>query len=87
MISIPCSTTSARAPFLAAALSIALGCVPGSEPRPPEQPDLVLVTIDTLRADHLGSYGYPLDVSPNLDRVAAEGVRFDEATAHWPSPA
>lgn len=40
---------------------------------------LVLVTIDTLRADHLGSYGYPRPVSPFLDSVAARGVRFDRA--------
>ncbi|MEE2679045.1 MAG: sulfatase [Myxococcota bacterium] len=80
-----CSTTSARASCLVAALFAVFACTPSTTPQPPAQPDLVLVTIDTLRADHLGSYGYALDVSPNLDQVAAEGVRFDEATAHWPS--
>jgi len=39
--------------------------------------NLVLVTIDTLRADHLGSYGYPRPTSPFLDSLAAKGVRFD----------
>lgn len=38
-----------------------------------------LVTIDTLRADHLGAYGYPLPTSPFLDRLALEGVRFERA--------
>ena len=41
--------------------------------------NLVLVTIDTLRADHLGSYGYPRPTSPFLDSLAARGVRFDRA--------
>jgi arylsulfatase A-like enzyme len=34
--------------------------------------------IDTLRADHLGCYGYCRDTSPNIDRIAEEGVRFDQ---------
>jgi len=40
---------------------------------------VVLVTIDTLRADHLGSYGYPRNVSPFLDQLASRGVRFAQA--------
>jgi arylsulfatase A-like enzyme len=39
----------------------------------------VLVTIDTLRADHLGSYGYPRNVSPFLDELASRGARFAQA--------
>ncbi len=38
---------------------------------------IVLVTIDTLRADHLGCYGYPRETSPFLDRLAARGVLFE----------
>jgi choline-sulfatase len=34
--------------------------------------------VDTTRADHLGCYGYHRNTSPNMDRVAAEGVRFDQ---------
>jgi arylsulfatase A-like enzyme len=37
------------------------------------------VTIDTLRADHVGAYGYPRDTTPFLDRLAAEGVLFENA--------
>ena len=41
-----------------------------------ERPSLLLITLDTTRADHLGAYGYGRDTSPNLDRLAAGGVRF-----------
>jgi choline-sulfatase len=40
------------------------------------KPNLILVTVDTLRADHLGFAGYPRDTSPNLDALAREGSWF-----------
>jgi len=46
-----------------------------------ERPNVLLVTIDTLRADHLGSYGYPRATSPHLDALAASGAAFDRAFA------
>lgn len=49
-----------------------------------ERTSLVLVTLDTLRADRLGSYGYALAETPVLDRLAAEGLRFDQAMAAAP---
>jgi arylsulfatase len=43
--------------------------------------NVLLIVIDTLRADHLGCYGYPLATSPNIDRLAAQGARFTHCFA------
>ncbi|MCG8592195.1 MAG: sulfatase-like hydrolase/transferase [Proteobacteria bacterium] len=51
--------------------------------QPPAQ-RVLLVTIDTLRADHVGSYGHPTSHTPTLDALAREGVRFDAAIAPTP---
>jgi choline-sulfatase len=45
---------------------------------------IILITIDTLRADRVGVYGSTRGLTPNLDRLAAEGIRFDAATAQAP---
>jgi arylsulfatase A-like enzyme len=45
----------------------------------PPRPNIVLITIDTARADHLGIYGYERPTSPNIDRLAATGVLFENA--------
>ena len=57
-------------------LAAAAGCGP-----PPDAPNVLLVTIDTLRPDHLGAYGFPGESSPNLDALAARGVVFERAIA------
>jgi arylsulfatase A-like enzyme len=56
---------------------------PAVEPLPSKS-NILLITIDTLRADHLSSYGYIRPTSPVIDRLAAEGVRFDQAQVQWP---
>jgi arylsulfatase A-like enzyme len=45
---------------------------------------LLLVTIDTLRADHLGAYGYRRTTSPRIDALARRGVVFEQAYTYWP---
>ena len=52
------------------------------------RPDVILIVIDSLRADHLGAYGYPRGTSPNIDALAARGVTFTRAFAPsaWTRP-
>ncbi|MEW6072721.1 MAG: sulfatase [Planctomycetota bacterium] len=50
----------------------------------PRRPNVILVSIDTLRADHVGCYGYGRDTTPRLDALAAAGVRFADCTAQAP---
>ena len=65
-------------------LLLAFGCRSGPAPRP----NVLLVVLDTVRADHLSTYGYERETSPNLTRLAAGGVRFDHvvSTAPWTVP-
>src|SRR5262249_31839022 len=51
--------------------------------------NVVLISVDTTRSDHLGCYGYPLKTSPTIDRLAARGVRFACARTQvpWTLPA
>lgn len=55
----------------------------------PETPNVIVLVVDTLRADHLSSYGYERNTSPFIDSLAAEGVRFENAIspASWTQPA
>ncbi len=66
-------------------LTLGLSCT-GSETRPR---NVVLVILDTVRADHFSCYGYSRLTTPNLDRLAAEGERYDRAFSQssWTMPA
>jgi arylsulfatase A-like enzyme len=71
------------APALLCALGLGAACA-----APESHPNVLLLVVDTLRADHLGTYGYPLETSPVIDRFAAQHLQFDHAvsTAPWTSP-
>jgi len=85
------------------ALSLSLGCAEAGAPRADYAPDgaldgdpgelaptnVLLISIDTLRADYLGAYGQALPTSPVLDALAREGVVFERALScsPWTTPA
>lgn len=52
---------------------------------PPPKPDLVLITVDTLRADRVGAYGDPLAQTPNLDGFAQQAILFRDAVTTAPT--
>ena len=59
---------------------ITAGCKQEKKP-PPLPPNIVLITIDTLRADHLGCYGYFRNTSPKMDELAGESILFERCIA------
>ena len=80
-----------------AAISAAAAAIPGAleeEEPPPSRvaregaPPIILIMVDTLRADHLSCYGYEGIRTPHLDRLAADGIRFARAFAQssWTRP-
>lgn len=65
-----------------AALVVLLAGLGGCRREP--GPNVVLITVDTLRADRIGAYGYERARTPHLDALAARGLRFDSATTPLP---
>jgi len=49
------------------------------------KPNFVLISLDALRYDHLGCYGYPRETSPRMDRLAREGIKFEWAISQAPT--
>lgn len=64
-------------------LLVSVACRTPPEVAPPK-PSVLLITIETLRADHVGSYGYRRNTTPNLDRLARQGASFENAVAQAP---
>ena len=54
-----------------------------------DAPNVLIIVMDTVRADHLSALGYPRATTPNLDQIASEGVIFENAfsTSSWTLPA
>jgi choline-sulfatase len=72
--------------FVLLCCHLAAGASAAREPEPDKvsRPDVFLITIDTLRADHVHCYGYDRIRTPALDLLAAQGIRFNQAFT--PSP-
>jgi arylsulfatase A-like enzyme len=79
------SELAAASAFVALLAALAWGC--GAAPAGPGAPvrNVVLVSLDTLRADHLGLYGHARDTSPELDAFAREAYVFERALAPAPN--
>jgi len=74
-----------RAPFPLLALTLAFGCGSRTGPAPefPGAP-VILISIDTLRADHLPAYGYSDVETPNIDALQRDSILFENAYSHCP---
>jgi arylsulfatase A-like enzyme len=71
----------------AAALALLAGCDESTGPASRPQNagiNVLLITVDALRSDHLSSYGYSRKTSPSIDELASKGVSFDVAFTYWP---
>lgn len=68
--------------------ALAMGLLGGCSPDEGSPPNLALVLVDTLRADHTSLYGYERPTTPELERIASEGVVFERhlANAPWTKP-
>jgi arylsulfatase len=65
--------------FLALIVSAACGRTPSTPVEPPTPPNVIIVLVDTLRADHMSTYGYHRQTTPFIDKFASRGVVFEHA--------
>lgn len=73
-------TLSRRSSFLLGLVCASIcGCGGGESPAA-DLPNVLFITVDTLRADHLGCYGYFRDTTPRIDALAARGVVFERCS-------
>ncbi len=70
-----------RSAVLVAICLAILGCADRQPQSTSTPPNTILITVDTLRSDHLGAYGYFRDTSPHLDRFALDALVFENAIA------
>jgi len=69
---------------LAALLIMGISLCYFLSPQTPEISHVLLISIDTCRADHLGCYGYPLNTTPHIDAIAKKGIVFENAFSPQP---
>lgn len=76
-------------PFFSSLLFLFFSLSPGCDQNRTPPYNVILISVDTLRPDHLGCYGYERDTSPNINRLAREGVLFENviSTTSWTLPA
>lgn len=79
---------SVRSIPLALILFLLAGCAAREDPSSEPLAGVVLIVLDTLRADHVSSYGYDRPTTPSIDALAARGVSFDQvrSSAPWTLP-
>ena len=68
--------TSALWVFVLTLAFMGVGCGEAEQPR---KPNVLLIVVDTLRADHCSAYGYDRPTTPRMEQLAAQGVRFETA--------
>ncbi len=73
-----------RLALACAAATLPLSCGTDVIRAPSARPNIVFISIDTLRADHIGAYGDARASTPTLDALAAQGVLFEKAVSHVP---
>ena len=68
-------------------ITVSIGCNGPERSRSDDLPktNVILISIDTLRPDHLGCYGYDAPTSPNVDRLCENAITFEQAIAQAPS--
>ena len=75
--------------FAVAVLTVTWSCSGGKPPAPQQPLNVVIVLVDTLRADHMSTYGYHRPTTPFIDQFAADGIVFDwawsQASCTFPS--
>ena len=71
--------------FLALLLALNLGIIIDKKVNLPEGPNVILISVETLRPGHLGCYGYERNTSPNVDKFADENVLFENCFSQAPS--
>lgn len=84
---LPCAVVRSIDPSLTRAsltLAIAVALVGCQTARPDARQGVILVVVDTARADHFGADGYARNTTPHMDRLAAEGAWFSNAWAQAP---